>query len=697
MKPRTDPFVKNIFAYAAVLLLLLTLNSRLSTVCAQGTAFTYQGRLNDGANPANGHYDLRFTLYDAATNGTSFGVLTNDAASVSNGLFTVLLDFGDVFNGSNYWLELAVRTNGGTAFSPLNPRQPVTPTPYAAYATTAGNAGSVAAANIVGTVPLAQLPANVVTNNETGVTLSGTFNGDGGGLTGLNASQLTGGAVPDTLLSSNVALVNDFFQNDFIAYPTTTSDMGLNIALTQPTGYSFYGTINTAFVPSAFTATNLQLYISAVTNNTPATLRLFVVYSLPAGNFTVSSLASAFTTNILVQSVPDGQTQDFPISLQIPGNVYVMASVITTATNQLLTAWYYQNSGNTNGARYPLWFASDTNTYGYYYPVSYSVAAISARIEGTQKVSILSGSSSASAITYSGASSGLSMTNVQAAIDGLVYSLNPAKTYVVVDGDSKSVGLYDLFTNNWFSQCSKTLIGVGGTSLAFAKLAWETNGAAYASQIHNGTNGVFILWSAHNDVQSINPYTEIQTLSNLLVEVVSSNYLPVVITTQPRSGYGSDLDSAHLFVKIINNYIRQEPMIWRVVDAEAIMPNNYDSRFFVDTTHLNSDGYSIIANEVARQIASPYKVNPPQSWIGLYGTNMVCSVPASNGPAVTLFTANSAGFINFNGSVTATRFTGNGAGLTNLPALAITGGVNTNMVISGHTFYVTNGLIMRVQ
>ena len=31
---------------------------------AQGTAFTYQGRLNDAANPANGVYDLRFAIYD---------------------------------------------------------------------------------------------------------------------------------------------------------------------------------------------------------------------------------------------------------------------------------------------------------------------------------------------------------------------------------------------------------------------------------------------------------------------------------------------------------------------------------------------------------------------------------------------------------------------------------------------------------
>ncbi len=37
---------------------------QLSTVFAQGTAFTYNGRLNDGTNPATGSYDLTFTLYN---------------------------------------------------------------------------------------------------------------------------------------------------------------------------------------------------------------------------------------------------------------------------------------------------------------------------------------------------------------------------------------------------------------------------------------------------------------------------------------------------------------------------------------------------------------------------------------------------------------------------------------------------------
>src|SRR5438270_1985229 len=67
----------------------------IQTIFAQGSAFTYQGRLNDGASPANGSYDLRFTIYDAASNGVALAnSLTNGATTVSNGLFSVTLDFG---------------------------------------------------------------------------------------------------------------------------------------------------------------------------------------------------------------------------------------------------------------------------------------------------------------------------------------------------------------------------------------------------------------------------------------------------------------------------------------------------------------------------------------------------------------------------------------------------------------------------
>ena len=53
------------------------------------TAFTYQGQLKQDGNPVNDTCDLRFTLYDAATGGTSFGTQTRTGVPVSNGYFTI--------------------------------------------------------------------------------------------------------------------------------------------------------------------------------------------------------------------------------------------------------------------------------------------------------------------------------------------------------------------------------------------------------------------------------------------------------------------------------------------------------------------------------------------------------------------------------------------------------------------------------
>ena len=178
-----------------------------ATALAQGTAFTWQGRLSDAGQPANGLYDLSFVLYDAGSGGTALGTNTIPAAAVTNGLFTTTLDFGAVFGGNSRWLEIAVRTNGSGVFTAMNPRQQVTPTPQALYATTAASADSVAAASIVGTVPLAQLPTALVTNNQSGVTLRGAFTGDGGGLTNLPAASLTG-TLADSQLSTNIARLN---------------------------------------------------------------------------------------------------------------------------------------------------------------------------------------------------------------------------------------------------------------------------------------------------------------------------------------------------------------------------------------------------------------------------------------------------------------------------------------------------------
>ena len=98
--------------------------------------------------------------------------MTNDATVVSNGLFTVTLDFGSVpFDGSNRWLDIGVRTNGGgDSFASLNPRQPITSAPYA-----------ITAAHLSGTVPNGErrCVSNTVMFNHPANQFTGSFIGNG--------------------------------------------------------------------------------------------------------------------------------------------------------------------------------------------------------------------------------------------------------------------------------------------------------------------------------------------------------------------------------------------------------------------------------------------------------------------------------------------------------------------------------------
>jgi hypothetical protein len=172
-----------------LLLLLATLNLQLPAA-PLGTAFIYQGRLTDGANPANGSYDLRFTLCDAVTNGNAIGSLTNLATGITNGLFTATLDFGGVFNGSNCWLELAARTNGDGAFTSLYPRQPILPAPYALYAATAGSATAATSANTLASTNFITQWAGIAATGAVASATTATTAASATTLTGINTASI---------------------------------------------------------------------------------------------------------------------------------------------------------------------------------------------------------------------------------------------------------------------------------------------------------------------------------------------------------------------------------------------------------------------------------------------------------------------------------------------------------------------------
>ena len=127
----------------------LTITRRLPTFSSAsvaqaptGTAFTYQGRLNQQGQPANGSFDFQFELEDEAGSSMASAIELHNVP-VTEGLFTVQLDFGaDAFTGDALWLDIGVKPSAQDGpFISLSPRQPLTPTPYAMFATKSGSDG----------------------------------------------------------------------------------------------------------------------------------------------------------------------------------------------------------------------------------------------------------------------------------------------------------------------------------------------------------------------------------------------------------------------------------------------------------------------------------------------------------------------------------------------------------------------------
>ena len=198
--------------------LLLALNSHFSTVLAQGTAFTYQGQLQNNGSPANGSYDFAFTLFATNTGEVAIaGPVTNAAVAVTNGLFTTLVDFGAAYTGASNWLEVAVSTNSADSFTTLAPRQQLVPVPYA-----------ITAANFSGTIGVAQLPSAVVTNGASGVNITGNFSGSGSGLTnvpGTEPWQVVSGTAQTATSNEGYLLTNNAV--DTVTLPTNANVGGL--------------------------------------------------------------------------------------------------------------------------------------------------------------------------------------------------------------------------------------------------------------------------------------------------------------------------------------------------------------------------------------------------------------------------------------------------------------------------------------
>lgn len=119
--------------------------SRPAVAQSIGSAFTYQGHLENAGTLVDGLADLELTLWDAEFGGAQIGpTLTFNSLQVSGGFFSLNLDFGaSAWNGSARWLEISSRVPAGGGTFVILPRQKVMPVPFAltAVGLSPGNIG----------------------------------------------------------------------------------------------------------------------------------------------------------------------------------------------------------------------------------------------------------------------------------------------------------------------------------------------------------------------------------------------------------------------------------------------------------------------------------------------------------------------------------------------------------------------------
>lgn len=276
----------------AKLSLLTSLFLAIQSVLAAplGTAFTYQGRLHDNGAPANGSYDLYFTLFDAVSGGAPSQPVHLENVNVANGLFTVQLDFGSLGNQAR-WLEIQVRPGSSSgSFTALQPRQALTAAPFAQFALNGtpgpqgpggppGPAGPVGATGPAG-APGAQGPAG-----PQGV--AGPM-----GPTSIIASEFSAGSAPNP---------NGTVQ--FIAKPVTLSitEAGQKIYVSAHRALGGYVAANSLGLDIGYrdintpaatpTPINLGVYGLQVPANTRVPMGLTgIISNLPIGTYQVGLL-----------------------------------------------------------------------------------------------------------------------------------------------------------------------------------------------------------------------------------------------------------------------------------------------------------------------------------------------------------------------------------------------------------------------
>ncbi len=213
-----------------------------SVTATVAAAISYQGRLvhpTTGA-PLSGTYDLEFTFWSLSGGGSQIGAtVPRNAQLITNGLYSTQLEVDPAnINGQELWLQIRVRTTGGT-WETLSPRVQVLPTAYALSLRPG--------AQIQGSLGR---PQSIVaaTNTSHGFGLRGESRDVGGyGVYGYNGSSTTwayGAGIIGSVLASGYGVVGTTDSGHGIGVQGITQDgrgvYGVDIGADQARGYGGY-------------------------------------------------------------------------------------------------------------------------------------------------------------------------------------------------------------------------------------------------------------------------------------------------------------------------------------------------------------------------------------------------------------------------------------------------------------------------
>lgn len=228
----------------------------------QSTTFTYQGSLSANGHAANGAYNLAFLLYDVDSGGVPLSApLQVPNLPVSNGLFTVDLQFPGQFSGQQRWIEISV--DGQT----LLPRQPVNAVPVAQFAlnAAAGPTGATGATGPTGPTGAASTVAGPT--GSTGATGPKGATGPTGATGAIGPTGATGASdiLTTAVLSGPIGSINATTNGVFVFAGPTVS---VSITATQRITGTVSAPLATA---SSTTAIDIALCYASATG-TPQVL-----------------------------------------------------------------------------------------------------------------------------------------------------------------------------------------------------------------------------------------------------------------------------------------------------------------------------------------------------------------------------------------------------------------------------------------